>query len=107
VVSNAEGHVERDLNGAGFDGAFETVVDSHVVGVEKPDPAIFEIALRRMKLKRETTIFVGDLPSVDVCGARAAGLGAVLLDRHEVYADVDVPRIRSLGELPALLRADD
>jgi len=107
VVSNAEGHVERDLRGAGFEGVFETVIDSHIVGVEKPDPAIFEIALERMKLNRETTIFVGDLPSVDVEGARAAGLGAVLLDRHDVYADIDVPRIRSLAELPALLQTED
>ena len=107
VVSNAEGQIERDLTGAGFVGVFETVIDSHVVGVEKPDPAIFEIALERMKLDRKTTIFVGDLPSVDVEGARAAGLRAVLLDRHDVYTDVDVPRLRSLAELPALLRPED
>ena len=107
VVSNAEGQVERDLAVAGFEGAFETVIDSHLVGLEKPDPAIFELALERMKLKRETTIFVGDLPSVDVEGARAAGLAAVLLDRHDIYPDVDVPRIRSLAELPALLRTED
>lgn len=106
VVSNAEGQVERDLVSAGFEERFETVIDSHVVGVEKPDPAIFEIALERMKLDRERTIFVGDLPAVDVVGARAAGIGAVLLDRHDLYRDIDVPRIRSLTELPALLRPE-
>jgi len=107
VVSNAEGQVERDLTGAGFEDVFETVIDSHVVGVEKPDPAIFEIALERMKLDRETTIFVGDLPSVDVVGAREAGIGAILLDRHDIYTDVDVPRLHTLAELPALLRSED
>lgn len=107
VVSNAEGQVERDLNGAGFRGVFETVIDSQVVGVEKPDPAIFEIAIERMKLDREKTLFVGDLPSVDVEGARAAGLAPILLDRHDIYADIDVPKLRSLAELPALLRPED
>jgi putative hydrolase of the HAD superfamily len=103
VVSNAEGRVERDLLGAGYAGLFETVVDSHVVGVEKPDPAIFRIAMERMNVTPGTAIFIGDVPAVDVAGARAAGLTAVLLDRHDLYADVDVPRLRSIEELPAWL----
>ena len=56
VVSNAEGRVERDLDGAGFAGLFETVVDSHLVGVEKPDPAIFRIALERMDVPAMGTV---------------------------------------------------
>lgn len=103
VVSNAEGRVERDLEDAGFSGLFETVVDSHVVGVEKPDPAIFRIALARMSVPPESAVFLGDVPAVDVAGARAAGLTAVLLDRHDLYAHVDAPRLRSIAELPAWL----
>lgn len=105
VVSNAEGQVARDLDRAGFAGMFETVVDSHVVGVEKPDPAIFRIALERMGLSAEEVVFLGDLPSVDVAGARAAGVAPILLDRHDVYPDVDAVRLRSIRELPALLAA--
>ena len=100
VVSNAEGRVERDLEGAGYAGLFETVVDSHVVGVEKPDPEIFRIALERLGVGPETAVFVGDVPSVDVVGARSAGMTAVLLDRHGLFAAVDVPRLRSIAELP-------
>ena len=103
VVSNAEGRVARDLDNAGYAALFETVVDSHLVGVEKPDPAIFRIALERMGLQAETTVFVGDVPSVDVAGARAAGLAPILLDRHDLYRDVTVPRLRSITELPAFL----
>jgi putative hydrolase of the HAD superfamily len=103
VVSNAEGRVERDLEGAGFAGLFETIVDSHVVGVEKPDPEIFRIAMERMNVTPETTIFLGDVPAVDVAGARAAGLTAVLLDRHDLYSEVEVPRLRSIADLPAWL----
>ncbi len=105
VVSNAEGRVERDLAGAGFAGLFETVVDSHLVGVEKPSPEIFRIAMDRMNIEPETAIFIGDVPSVDVEGARAAGLTPVLLDRHDLYADVDVPRLRSIAELPVWIAA--
>jgi putative hydrolase of the HAD superfamily len=103
VVSNAEGQVARDLDNAGFEGVFETVVDSHLVGVEKPDPRIFAIALERMRVAPEATVFVGDLPAVDIDGARAAGMAAILLDRHGLYPDHDAPRIESLGALPSLL----
>jgi HAD superfamily hydrolase (TIGR01509 family) len=103
VVSNAEGRVARDLDNAGYAGLFETVVDSHVVGVEKPDPAIFAIALERMSASAESAVYLGDVPAVDVAGARAAGLTPVLLDRHDLYADVDVPRLRAIGELPSWL----
>jgi putative hydrolase of the HAD superfamily len=103
VVSNAEGTVARNLDDAGFKGSFETVVDSHLVGVEKPDPAIFRIALERMSLHADRAVYVGDLPEVDVKGARAAGIAPILVDRHDIHSDVDVPRIRSLRELPPLI----
>lgn len=103
VVSNAEGRVERDLESAGYAGLFETVVDSRLVGVEKPDPAIFRIALERMNVAAEATIFLGDVPAVDIAGARAAGLTAVLLDRHNLYTEIEAPRLRSIAELPSWL----
>jgi putative hydrolase of the HAD superfamily len=105
VVSNAEGRVERDLAGAGFAGMFGTVVDSHLVGVEKPDPRIFQIALERLGASAETTIFLGDVPAVDVAGARAAGLTPVLLDRHDLYADAGSARVTSIREFPAFVAA--
>jgi putative hydrolase of the HAD superfamily len=103
VVSNAEGRVEQDLEAAGFRGLFETVVDSHLVGVEKPDPKIFRIAMERMNLAPEGTIYVGDLPSVDVVGARAADIAAVLIDRHDLYPEADARRVASIRELPSLI----
>jgi len=103
VVSNAEGRVAEDLDGAGFKGLFETVVDSHYVGVEKPDPRIFQIAMERMGVRPETAVFVGYVPAVDVEGAKAAGLAPLLIDRHDLYGDVDVPRLKSIGGLVELL----
>lgn len=107
VVSNAEGRVEQDLVAAGYDGLFATVVDSHLVGVEKPDPRIFGIALERLSADADTTVFVGDLPSVDVAGARAAGIAPLLLDPLDLHADEPVARLRSIRELPARLGLPD
>ena len=103
VVSNAEGTVARNLDDAGFAGAFDTVVDSHLVGVLKPDPAIFRVALERMSLKADRAVFVGDMPEIDVKGAKAAGIVPILLDRHDLHREVSAARIRSLDELPGLL----
>ena len=103
VVSNAEGRVEQDLEAAGFRGMFETVVDSHVVGVAKPDPGIFAIVLERMGAAAAKAVFLGDVPAVDVVGARAAGIRPVLLDRHGLYPEVDVPRLARIEEFPACL----
>jgi len=104
VVSNAEGQVEQDLVAAGFGAYLETVVDSHRVGVAKPDPRIFAIALERLGVAAGQALYVGDVPAYDVAGARAAGIPAVLLDPWGIHADVgDAVRIASLAELPALL----
>jgi putative hydrolase of the HAD superfamily len=103
VVSNAEGRVEQDLGSAGYDGLFETVVDSFLVNVEKPDPAIFKIALERLGVPADSAVYLGDVPSVDVEGARSAGITPVLLDRHDLYPDVDAPRLRSIEEFEAWL----
>lgn len=106
VVSNAEGQVARDLDRAGYEGLFDTVVDSHLVGVEKPNPAIFRFALERLQVGPEQAVYLGDLPAVDVAGARGAGVRPMLLDRHDLYPDVDVTRLRAIEELPGILERD-
>ena len=60
----------------------------------------------RLDAEPETTVFLGDVPSVDVAGANAAGITPVLLDRHGMYIDLDVARLESISELPIWLETD-
>lgn len=99
VVSNANGTLRAHLERLQLARWFDCVLDSCELGVEKPDPRLFEIALERSGARPESTIHVGDLYHVDVVGARAAGLRAVLLDETGLYADADCRRLQSLGEL--------
>jgi putative hydrolase of the HAD superfamily len=99
LVSNANGTVCAHMERLGLARWFDDIIDSCDVGVEKPDPRIFQIALERANADPNTTIHVGDLYQVDVIGARAAGLRGVLLDERDLHPDVDCPRVRSLTEL--------
>ena len=103
VVSNANGRLGELFARIGLARRVDVILDSAVEGVEKPDPRLFEIALDRSGARRDQAMHVGDLYHVDVEGARAAGLEAVLLDAAGLYDGFDCRRIRTIGELPALI----
>lgn len=100
VVSNADGRAAALLEAAGLAPSLELIVDSHLEGVEKPDPEIFRRALARLGVPADRTVFVGDIWSIDVEGSRAAGIRPILMDATGAYADAACERIRELEELP-------
>ena len=121
VVSNSDGSVEADLRSVGLcyapapaglpaapvpDGAVPVgvIIDSAVVGVAKPDPAIFAIALGALGVPPGGTVLhVGDSLRYDVAGALAAGLQPVHMDPFSLCpAPDDHLHIRRLADLPAL-----
>jgi len=75
------------------------VIDSHLVGVEKPDPRIFQLALAQAQARPAQAIFVGDIYAIDVLGAERAGIRPLLLDVLGCYAGVHCEKIRHLREL--------
>jgi putative hydrolase of the HAD superfamily len=109
IVSNASGQIQDVLLrsrvcqlGLGELTAMRVIVDSHVVGVSKPDPRIFDFALEHFaEFDRERIAFVGDSVTMDIAGGHAAGLHAILLDPYDDHAGAEFPRIRSLHELLA------
>src|SRR5260370_39860390 len=76
IVSNAEGQVEADAKRFGLPLYFDVIIDSHIVGVARPDPRLFQIALERPRVSPDEARFAGDIYSVDIAGARAAGIEA-------------------------------
>jgi FMN phosphatase YigB (HAD superfamily) len=80
VISNSNGSVRSILESLGLARHLEFVIDSFEVGFEKPDPRIFQLALDRLGVGPGEAAYIGDIYSVDVLGARAVGLDAVLLD---------------------------
>lgn len=108
IVSNSDGRVETLLRerqvaqvGPGAGVPVEVVIDSHHVGVAKPDPKIFEHALANLSAYAEPSrcLYVGDTVSRDVDGATAAGIPSVLLDPFGGPERCAVPVIASLAEI--------
>jgi putative hydrolase of the HAD superfamily len=94
------------LVGPGDGVEIAVVVDSAVVGIEKPDPRIFAFALQVLDVPAERTLYVGDTVRNDVLGARAAGLHPLHLDPFDLHADAELvhdiepwDRIASLDEV--------
>lgn len=104
VVSNSNGTLQRAFARLGLAQLVDVIVDSHEVGAEKPDRRLFDVALDLSGADRSTTVHLGDLYSIDVVGARNAGLTGMLVDQADLYQSVDCSRIRSIAELPSLTR---
>ena len=100
VISNSDGRVRQQLEACGITPYLETVFDSHLVGVEKPDPVIFLHALDQLGLAAAECIYVGDFYSADVVGANRAGIGAVHLDPLDAYGDWPGVHLRDIRALP-------
>jgi putative hydrolase of the HAD superfamily len=105
VVSNSEGFLARILSDLGILGVFDLVIDSGVVGVEKPDPRIFVLALESLGVPPSRALHLGDNYATDVLGARAAGLRVALVDPfgHLEGRHPDVPRVAGAPEVASLI----
>jgi putative hydrolase of the HAD superfamily len=110
VISDWGSNLAGILSGLGLDRYLDFVLASGAVGVAKPDPALFRMALDRSGASPDEGLMVGDSYRADVLGGRAAGMDSVLLRREDGAGELDPPPpdatvIASLAELPALVAA--
>lgn len=110
IISNADGLIAQRLAeaeilqvGPGMGVAVECVIDSGAVGVSKPDPRIFQIAVDAMAIDAGDAWYVGDMPGIDIVGARGGGMHAVVMDPFEFHLDADYSRVASLSELASIV----
>lgn len=103
LISNFEQWLEERLVELEVGGLFDVSVISGAVMIEKPDPAIYELALERANVDAARAVHVGDSMTMDVEPARSVGLHTILLDRSGRHPEAAVNRIESLQELAPLL----
>jgi len=110
VVSNNDGTAARQMMeygvcqvGSGPLPSVAAIVDSTVVGILKPDPAIFDPALEAVGVEPNRALYVGDTVYADVDGALAAGMQVVQLDPFDDHVDFDHTRLPDVAAIEAAL----
>jgi len=98
VVSDWDCTLAEHLGRLGLGEWVDAVVVSAVVGVTKPDRRLFTAAVTALGVAPGAALVCGDDPARDLAGARAAGIRAVLLDRHGRHPDI-APRVGTLTEI--------
>jgi FMN phosphatase YigB (HAD superfamily) len=103
AIANAESSLSSALEHASLSHLIDTVTTSEEVGAEKPDPSIFRKALEKSGLRPERCVYVGDIPEIDILGARNAGITPVWLDRNRLARKIGgIQKIETLTEVEFL-----
>lgn len=105
IITNGFEEVQfTKLKVSGLMAYFTEVITSEDAGATKPNPAIFDYALKRSGAKAETSIMIGDDADTDIKGARLAGMDQVLFDVADNQQDsLATYRITSLDQLTSIL----
>jgi HAD superfamily hydrolase (TIGR01549 family) len=104
VISNRDAPFVEELKQIGLGGHFNLAVSAGEAGSKKPDPGIFQHTLALAGACPAETLYVGDNYFADVVGARNAGIHPVLLDTDGIFHQPGCPTIKSLAELPEILK---
>jgi putative hydrolase of the HAD superfamily len=106
LVSNSTEDVALVWDETSFAGLFDVVVFSATAGFMKPDPEIYELALRELSVPASDVLFVGDGANDELEGARRAGMSPVLLlgdGRASRWDGLEDWRDRRVGSIPQVL----
>lgn len=105
IITNGFSEVQyKKLKNCGIIDFFDVIICSDEVGVNKPEPEIFKIALRDAQTKSRSSAMIGDHPQIDVLGANQVGMRGILFDPHVHYShNPAMEKITALNEIPNLL----
>ncbi|HIH39499.1 TPA: HAD family hydrolase [Candidatus Woesearchaeota archaeon] len=100
VISNIPNPKYDVLAKEGVQSMFNSIVYSYECGLIKPDPAIFQLALKQLGIKPHEAIMIGDSVKSDIEGASALGLQTLLIDHRNKYLNHNGSRVNSLEKVP-------
>lgn len=104
IITNGFDQIQyRKMKNSDIDHYFQTVTNSEMAGVKKPNLKIFEHALSLAKANKSNSIMIGDCIDADVRGALNAGMTAILFNENKKVIAEDVMQITHLLELKNIL----
>src|SRR5881296_864640 len=101
IISNNNDDFLKQLKWLGLSEYFDYITYSQEARANKPEPAIFQLALKRAGCSPHEAVHVGDKYESDVLGARKMGITPILVDRDDRHSDADCLRVRDLREVEA------
>jgi putative hydrolase of the HAD superfamily len=104
IITNGFAEVQfKKINNSNIRSYFQTVTNSEMAGVKKPNPIIFNYALDLAKAKKENSIMIGDSFDADVQGALDAGIDAIFFNESKIQVEGHIKQINHLLELKKYL----
>jgi HAD superfamily hydrolase (TIGR01662 family) len=104
VLSNRDKPFQEMLHTHNLSEFFDFSLAGGEVDAYKPEPGLFEHALRRAEVTAPEAVYVGDNYFADVVGSRRAGLTPVLYDPLEIFPEADCTTIKTFDELNSILK---
>ena len=93
---------DRKIRNANLSHYFATVTNSETAGAKKPNPAIFEHAIKLAAVQKENCIMIGDCMEADVRGALNCGIDAIWFS-NDTCGDATIKTVSALAELKKYL----
>lgn len=104
IITNGFQEVqERKLRNSGIYDFFDQIIDSEMAGVKKPNPIIFNLALKKAGATPECSIMIGDSLEADIMGAKALGFYTIHFNAHKEKKHDLSPIIYDLEEIKSFL----
>jgi len=104
IITNGFADVQdRKIKNSRLDGYFVSITNSETAGVKKPNPIIFEHALRAANAKKAQSVMIGDSLDADVEGALQIGLDAIFFNEGKLQVEDHIKQVSHLLELKKYL----
>jgi YjjG family noncanonical pyrimidine nucleotidase len=104
IITNGFANVQfKKMNNSNIGPYFQTITNSEMAGVKKPNPIIFGYALNLAKARKENSIMIGDCLEADVQGALDAGLDAIFFNESKRQVAPNIKQVNHLIELKKYL----
>jgi putative hydrolase of the HAD superfamily len=104
IITNGFASVQdKKINNAALSGYFNTITNSDLAGVKKPNSSIFDYAINWAQASKENSIMIGDCLDADVNGALNAGLDAIFFNDKKIETPENIKQVNHLLELKKYL----
>ena len=104
IITNGFDQVQaRKIKNSGMEGYFQTVTNSELAGVKKPDAKIFAYALDLAQVSVKHTVMIGDNLLADIEGAQNIGMDVIYYNEHHKVVPATIPQVNTLIDIKSLL----